>query len=78
MSLILLCMVFFPSPSATELHPLPKPQPEDERQKRKQRRELEEATLSERNGWLYAAAVLAFCIGYAVIDAGTHTWVRTK
>jgi hypothetical protein len=74
-SLVLLCLAFFPQTSATEIHALPPPAPESERRQRKKQHELQRAARAETYGWLYAASVLAIAAAYAAIDADDHTWV---
>jgi hypothetical protein len=74
-SLILLCLVFFPDTPATALHPLPPSEPEEERQKRKHKRVLADAARGERNGWLYTLSVCVVALLYVTVDAGAHTWI---
>ncbi len=73
-SLVLLCLAFFPQTSAAEIHPLPQDAPDSERAQRKKQHELQRAARTETYGWLYAGSVLAIATAYAAIDA-EHTWV---
>jgi len=73
-SLILLCLAFFPVTSAAELHPLARVVPEELPHKAKKLREREQAAAEERNGYVYAAVVLGACGLYALVDSSGHTW----
>ena len=65
-SIVLLCLAFFPETSAAQIHPLPDPS--------KRKHDQERSARYERNGFVYAGAVVALCAGYAIIDSGGHTW----
>jgi hypothetical protein len=69
-SLVLLCLVFFPRTSARELHP-----PRDAERGARQPGTAGTAARAERFGWIYVATLVASIAGYALIDSGGHTWV---
>jgi hypothetical protein len=67
-SLVLLCLVFFPHTSALELHPALDAE-------RRKRHSAAAASRAERSGWIYVGALIASIGAYALIGAGGHTWV---
>jgi hypothetical protein len=82
LSVLLLCLAFFPSTSAEELHAQARTVAVDApRHKHQAQRALEHAERSERaeqRGWMYATAVLIACAAYAVYLRGEdeqHTWL---
>ncbi len=74
LSLILLCLAFFPQTSALEIHPPLPPEP-GRKQRRRERSGQPQAAHAERAGFVYASSVLAIALAYATIDARGHTWV---
>jgi hypothetical protein len=73
-SLVLFCLVFFPETSADDIHPPLAPAAESDRQQRKKQFAAQHAARAEAYGWLYASAVLAIAVVYALVDT-EHTWV---
>jgi hypothetical protein len=69
-SLVLLCLVFFPETSALELHPRSNGETRD-----RKRRAPAAGPRAELSGWTYVAALVASIAAYALIDADGHTWV---
>jgi hypothetical protein len=74
-SLVLLCLVFFPEIGATEIHPLPKAAPAKEKQKRKQHAELERSARIEWRGLAYALFVVAAAATYYAVEVSEHAWL---
>lgn len=70
-SLVLLCLVFFPRTSAAEIHPLPEAVAPDQA-KGKRKLEGERAQHAERRGWLYAGSLVLICATYAVLTSSEH------
>jgi hypothetical protein len=74
-SLCLLCLAFFPSAGADELHPLPKPAaPEGSRKAGRQEEERRRVEGQELGGFVYLAAVLASALAWWIVDRSGHTW----
>jgi hypothetical protein len=69
-SLVLLCLVFFPETSALELHP-----PRDAESRGKKLRTAGATSRAELSGWMYVATLVASIAAYALIDAAGHSWV---
>jgi hypothetical protein len=69
-SLVLLCLVFFPQTSALELHP-----PHGTESRDHKPGPGPAVARAEASGWIYVAALVASIAGYSLIDAGGHTWV---
>lgn len=71
-SWMLLCLVFVPQISASELVPLPAKIGGKSKQKKAQRVRAE---ARESRGWIYVVAVLIVVTFYSVVDAPEHPWV---
>lgn len=74
-SLVLLCLAFFPQTSASQIHPLPPPVPDSDKLQRRKQRELDRHAQAEIRGLVYAVSVVAIAAAYALIDASEHTWI---
>jgi hypothetical protein len=73
LSLVLLCLTFFPQTSALELHP--PAQPSDQGSKHERKQADQALARAERAGFLYATVLVAIAAAYATLDARGHTWV---
>jgi hypothetical protein len=70
-SLILLCLVFFPQTSALEIHPVREPAPGASASARRRHAGRRDETY----GWLYVASLVAIVSLYAIADSSAHTWI---
>jgi hypothetical protein len=68
-SLVLLCLVFFPRPSALQIHP------PSAIEATHRRRVSAKGPGSELRGWLYVASVTAAVAVYAAVDSTEHAFV---
>ena len=72
MTLMLVCLVFFPTLAASDVHPLRLRATPGRKLKRKKQLELERAGRAELHGWLYVGAVLLVGGAYLFVDAGDN------